>query len=296
MMWWEAHRPFVLDDFVGQEHVVDVARAIINGAPMQNMLFYSPGPGTGKTTLARILAQELGYTLHVFNASSKRTRGIEFIEEDVLPLSRNGLRETIILLDEADRLTIQAQDALKGVIEGSDCAFILTCNDLSLVRPWVQSRCNVYTFKGHAQEDIVNTLEAIAQKEGVPATRLELQSIAVAHKGDMRNAIGALQAFSCLENDDERRRFLDRIRPTFNVRAFLRMAATEKAVVEAAQMLDTRNMRAIVRDVFDYATTSKASPDLILRVVESCVISERDLVNGVDEAIVRWDFCRMLAS
>ena len=194
-------------------------------------------PGTGKTTLAQIFAQSLGYNLFTFNASSKRTRGIEFVEEDIIPIARSGYWESIVLLDEADRLTIQAQDALKGVIENATCYFILTCNDLSLVRPWLQSRCNVLTFNSHTQDDITNTLEAIAQKEGVCATRLELQQIAISHKGDMRNAIGALQAFACLENDDERRRFLNRMRPTFNARAFLRLAATEKAVPEAAQML-----------------------------------------------------------
>lgn len=296
MMWWEKHRPSSLDDFIGQEHIVDIARSIIGGAPMQHMLFYSPGPGTGKTTLARILADSLDYNLFTFNASSKRTRGIEFVEEDIIPIVRSGMKEVIILLDEADRLTIQAQDALKGVIEGADCSFILTCNDLSLVRPWLQSRCNVLTFNAHTQDNITGALQDIAQKEGVCADRIQCQTIASAHKGDMRNAIGALQAFSFLPTEEEQRRFLDRLGTAFNARAFLRLCATEKAVPEAARMLDSRNMRAVVRDVFDYATTSTASADLILRVVESCVVSERDLVNGVDEAIVRWDFCRMLAA
>ena len=107
----------------------------------------SAEPGTGKTTLAHIIANTLGWQLHKFNASSKKTRGIEFIEEYIIPMSRIGQWETIFFLDEADRLTPQAQDALKGVIEDAQGYFILTCNDISKVSPWLQSRCQVRTFE-----------------------------------------------------------------------------------------------------------------------------------------------------
>ena len=134
-IWWEKHRPHDLANFEGQEGLVaEIAPILAGEAPMQHFLFHSPEPGTGKTTLAYIIANTLGYQLHKFNASSKRQRGIEFVEEDVGPLSRLGIWETIFFLDEADRLTPQAQDALKGVIEDATGYFILTCNDLSQVR------------------------------------------------------------------------------------------------------------------------------------------------------------------
>ena len=117
-IWWEKHRPATLDGFMGQQEIVEEIRLILEGkAPMQHFLFNSSEPGTGKTTLAYIVAEVLGWQLHKFNASSKKTRGIEFIEEYIIPMSRIGQWETIFFLDEADRLTPQAQDALKGVIE-----------------------------------------------------------------------------------------------------------------------------------------------------------------------------------
>lgn len=295
MIWWEKHRPTTLDDFIGQEHIMDEMRAVCAGkAPMQHFIFYSTEAGTGKTTLAQIIARSLGLTLHTFNASSKRTRGIDFIEEDIIFLSQAGTGEILILLDEADRLTIQAQDALKGVIEQSTCFFILTCNDLSKVSPWLQSRCQVRTFNAHSQDDMVNRLEQIAEAEGVAVGRVELSTIALAHKGDLRNALGALQSYSCLE-PAESERFLMRLNEGFDARRFLTLTTKEKAVAEAVKMTGAQNMRRIVREVFDFAVSSEAKPAMIQRVVEASIISERDLVNGVDESIVRWDYARMLA-
>jgi len=295
LIWWEKHRPQTLGDFIGQEHIIDEMRAICEGgAPMQHFIFYSPEAGTGKTTLANIIAQARGYTMHTFNASSKRTRGIEFIEEDIVFLANCGNDEIIILLDEADRLTIQAQDALKGVIENATCYFILTCNDLSKVSPWLQSRCQVRTFSAHSQDDMVNRLEQIAEAEGLAFDRTELSTIAIAHRGDLRNALGALQSISCLE-PAEAERFLLRLNEGFNARRFLTLTTREKAVAEAVKMTGAQNMRRIVREVFDFAVESEATPAMIQRVVEASIISERDLVNGVDESIVRWDYARMLS-
>ena len=77
-IWWEKHRPEGLEDFVGQDQIVaEIASILAGEAPMQHFLFHSPEPGTGKTTLAYIMARSLGYQLHKFNASSKRQRGID---------------------------------------------------------------------------------------------------------------------------------------------------------------------------------------------------------------------------
>ena len=295
MIWWEKHRPQTLEDFIGQEHFIGEMRRICDfDAPMQHFIFYSKEAGTGKTTLAQIIARSRHLTLHTFNASSKRTRGIEFVEEDIVPLAQAGTGKILILLDEADRLTIQAQDALKGVIEQASCYFILTCNDLSKVSPWLQSRCQVRTFRAHGQNDMVNRLEAIAEAEGLAISRTELSTIALAHRGDLRNALGALQSYSCLE-PAESERFLLRLNEGFDARRFLTLTTKEKAIPEAVKMTGAQNMRRIVKEVFDFAVNSEAKPAMIQRVVEAAIISERDLVNGVDESIVRWDFARMLA-
>ena len=138
-IWAEKYRPKELHEVLAQDSVVSEMKSIVNGdAPMQHYLFHSPEPGSGKTTVGRVMANELGYQLHEFNASTKKQRGIDFVEDDISPMSRIGQWETIFLLDEADRITPTAQDALKGVIENAQGYFILTCNDLNKVSPWLK--------------------------------------------------------------------------------------------------------------------------------------------------------------
>lgn len=295
-IWWQKYRPDNLVEFIGQESIVAEMRSIISdSATMQHFLFHSHGAGTGKTTMAQILAEELGYTLHRFNASSKRTRGIEFIEEELIFLSENGYNETIVLLDEADQLTPSAQSALKGVIETANCYFILTCNDLSKVSQWLQSRCQLRKFIPHTKEDMKDRLKDITVREGyaVDAIASEIDFICNVHTGDLRNAIGALQAV-CTMDSDTAWRYLESIGEEFDARRFLRIASTEKCLEKAVKMIEKTNMRSVVRTVFDYATNNPTNPNAVAKVVESAIISERDLVNGVDESIVRWDFTRML--
>ena len=116
MNWAEKYRPDKLDDIVGQSNVhsrlyADSDAGKVNRLCGLHWLFYSPEPGTGKTSTAMVLAKEAGWPIHIFNASSKKTRGIEFVEEQLLPMSRNGVKEQIFLLDEADQLTPAAQSA-----------------------------------------------------------------------------------------------------------------------------------------------------------------------------------------
>ena len=208
-IWFAKYRPTDFSDVVGQETIVAELQSIGEGsAPMNNFLFHSPEAGTGKTTCAHALAKQLRHTIHVFNASSKKTRGIEFVEEDIIPLARSGMWETIILLDEADRLTIQAQDALKGVIENATCFFILTCNDLTKVSPWLQSRCQLRHFKPIDEESMKETLIRIAVSEALTVGGVHLNAIIKRHRGDLRNAIGCLQAYSTFKTEDDRERFI----------------------------------------------------------------------------------------
>lgn len=294
-IWWEKHRPMVLRQFVGQSHLIPEFENIIDERqPMQHYIFNSTEAGTGKTTLAYIIAQSLGYTIHHYNASSKRTRGIEFIEDELIPLAQSGLNEVIILLDEADQLTLAAQSALKGVIEGSSCYFILTCNDLSKISRWLQSRCSVRHFKPHTVDSALKTMRDILNSESMTLTDDDMTNLARIHEGDLRNTIGALQTL-CYLDDEEGKKFLLEMGEGFDARRYLRLATTEKSVADAVKLSGNMNMRSVVRRVFDYATNSPADAKMIAKVVECAIISERDIVMGVDESVVRWDFARMLS-
>tara|TARA_R110002020_G_scaffold23154_1_gene77406 strand:- start:1076 stop:1984 length:909 start_codon:yes stop_codon:yes gene_type:complete len=293
-LWVEKYRPSILSEIIGQDNILAEFKEICKGAPMQHFLFHSPEAGTGKTSLARVLAKELGYEIHQFNASSKKQRGIDFIEEDLIPLASAGFAETIFLLDEADQLTPAAQSALKGVIENSTGYFILTCNDLSKVSRWLKSRCQLRNFKPISQEAMLSTLESIAGRESISITVDDAKTICSKHAGDLRNAIGALQAYAYMDERNRSNFILSLGDAGINSKRFLRLCFKERSAVLAFGELDLDKPRDSVHEVFRFATESEASQESKMKVIEASITTIRDLINGVEPEICLWNFVRIL--
>jgi len=283
-IWATEYRP-TLSEIVGQNEVINEITSL------QHFIFYSPQAGTGKTSLALAMAKDLGWPIHVFNASSKKTRGIDFVEEELLPMSRTGNTNQFFLLDEADQLTPAAQSALKGVIENSQGYFILTCNDLSKVSKWLQSRCRVLRFNPISKEHIVKRLSMIAGKTGTVITEGQLNLIADAHEGDLRNSINALQAFSV---HPEPEGFINGlVSQGLDAKHFLTLCFRENDYNLALKETYGIPPREVVKTVFDYAITSTAKVDSIMRIVDAAAITERDLIHGVEENIAIANFVRL---
>lgn len=283
-IWATEYRP-TLGEIVGQN---DVLNAITS---LQHFIFYSPQAGTGKTSVALAMAKDLGWPIHIFNASSKKTRGIDFVEEELLPMSRTGNSKQFFLLDEADQLTPAAQSALKGVIENSQGYFILTCNDLSKVSTWLQSRCRVMKFNPIEKKDIVTRLAIIAGKTGTVVTEGQLNLIADGHEGDLRNSINALQAFSV--HPDPEAFVNGLVSQGLDAKHFLTLCFRENDYNLALKETYGLPAREVVKSVFDYAITSTAKVDSIMRIVDAAAITERDLIHGVNENIAIANFVRL---
>ena len=293
-VWAAKHRPKSLKDVVGQDEIVAEMMAIVVGdAPMQHYTFYSPEPGTGKTTIAYALAADLGWPIVVFNASSKAERGIDFVEQHIIPMVRSGIKERIFLLDEADQLTDAAQSALKGVIENAHGYFILTCNRLPKVSRWLQSRCQVRTFSPIPNEDMVQQLTKIAVQHAPDISKTAVEVIAKGHEGDLRNAIGALQTY-CGMTGRNAEAFLDSLTaPHIDFSKMLIVCFREKNLETAVKMLKG-DVRYQIRACFQYAVESPAKAQSKMKVIEAAITAERDIINGVDEEVVRYNFVRML--
>lgn len=296
-VWAVKHRPTAIDEFVGQQHLIDEFKNIIeNDAPMQHYIFYSPEAGTGKTSLAYILANQLGYEIHKYNASSKRQRGIEFIEDDLAPMTRLGQYETVFFLDEADQLTSAAQSALKGVIEDSQGFFILTCNDLTKVSPWLQSRCQVRTFIPLTDSEMFLRLRQVDARQGFNTDEVHLYMIIDAHKGDLRNAINALQAYHSIPEESREQFLVSITAPMLPTDSILKLCFKEKNVVEAVKQIGSLgDLRKKIDAIFRAGLDSPAQPASKLKLVRVATQAQRDLLAGVEAHYVVWEFCRGLS-
>ena len=127
-------------------------------------------------------------------------------------------------------------------------------------------------------------------------TRQDIDVICRRHPGDLRNAIGAMQALVHMRDEQREKFILSLTTPALDCNKFLRLCFRDKAAAQAADML-SGDIRQSVRSVFEFAVidpASKATDESKMRVIEAAIVSERDLINGVDADVVRFNFARML--
>jgi len=208
LMWVEKYRPTKLSELVNQKDIVGSLSVLLKNPQEMPHLLFSGSAGIGKTTAALCISYEIlgehwrDFTLEL-NASDER--GINMVRERVKKFSRFAGLDTeipfkIIILDEADEMTSDAQTALRRIIEDTSkyCRFILIANNISNIIDPIQSRCAVFKFTRIAEKDVVAHLKNIAKKEKVKVDDKGLSAIYDYSEGDLRHAINVMQAAASL--------------------------------------------------------------------------------------------------
>ena len=269
IMWVEKYRPKKISEIVNQKDIKGSLSALLKNQEEMPHLLFSGSAGVGKTTMALCISQEIlgdkwkDYTLEL-NASDER--GINMVRERVKKFSRFAGLDTeipfkIIILDEADEMTSDAQTALRRIIEDTAkfCRFILIANNISKIINPIQSRCAVFKFSQIDEKAITTHLIAVLKKEKGKADEKGLKEIAEYAGGDLRHAINLLQTAASTGD------------------------ITQDSVKAAAGLTKTND----VEDVLKLAVSGKIqdSRNKMIELVKVYGMSESDFLKYINQAL-----------
>lgn len=216
---YRKYRPETFTDVVGQDHVISVLETALTKGSHAHAYLLTGGRGTGKTTIARIIARTLGTSdSDMYEIDAASNRGIDDIRElriavHTLPFDS---RYKVYIIDEVHMLTKEAFNALLKTLEEppTHVIFILATTEIEKVPDTIVSRCEVYTFKQPNETVLADHVEKISQKEEIKIDRASAELIALLGNGSFRDTLGVLQKVITLSQDkklsyDEVERVLD---------------------------------------------------------------------------------------
>ena len=210
--WTEKYRPKQLDDIVGQDNIKKSIKKLFETQNMPHLLFYGP-PGTGKTSTILSIAKKIyGKELikdRIIILNSSQERGIKVVREKIKSFASSSVSKEpgcppykIIILDEADTITNDAQTALRRSMESYSeiTRFCIICNYVTRIIDPITSRCAMYKFNSIDEDIFINKLEYICDKENIIYTKRCLKFIYKISEGDLRKGISLLQYCSLLSD------------------------------------------------------------------------------------------------
>jgi len=190
----EKYRSKDLDEYVGNEHIKKTIQQYLGQNDIQNLIFYGPA-GTGKTTLAKLIVNNLNCDYLYINASDER--GIETIRDKVSGFASTASFKPlkVVILDEADFLTIQAQASLRNVIEtfSRTTRFIMTCNYVERIIDPLQSRCQVLKVIPPSKKEVAVHLAKVMAHEAISYDVEDIKTIVNQYYPDLRKCLNTIQ-------------------------------------------------------------------------------------------------------
>ena len=206
MALYRKYRPKSFDDIHGDQQVVEVLKAAIKKGEVSHAYLFAGGRGTGKTSMARILARSLGTSEQdIYEMDAASNRGIDEIRElregvSTMPFDS---KYKFYIIDEAHALTKDAWGAFLKTLEEppAHAIFVLATTELDRVPETIQSRCQVFRFKKPSHETLKKLVLDVAKKEGVSLESTGAELIALVGDGSFRDTLGVLQKALTISQD-----------------------------------------------------------------------------------------------
>lgn len=202
--WIEKYRPSTLDDLASHSDIKLTLEKFMKDGSLPHLLFHGP-PGTGKTSTILACArklyppQQFGQMVLELNASDDR--GIDIVRGQILNFASSramysNAKFKLVILDEADQMTNDAQSALRRIIEkyADNTRFCLITNYMNKIIPAIQSRCTRFRFGPLSEEQIIPRMRMIIENEKVNITEDGIKAIYDLSEGDMRRVVNLLQS------------------------------------------------------------------------------------------------------
>ncbi len=213
--WVEKYRPQTINDICYHKQITNTLTNFIKNKDIPHLLFYGP-PGTGKTSTImscakEIYGSEIGVMMIQINVSEERgievirNRVIQFVQTKSLVFSPVHKLYKLIILDEADSMTPDAQAILRRVIEKytNNARFCLVCNYIKKINVALQSRCLVFRFSPIPDDIVIERINHICKNENISITNKARKLVLDHSDGDMRKILNTLQVCSVLSKTSE---------------------------------------------------------------------------------------------
>lgn len=208
-VWAEKYRPKLLKEVINQIHVTERLEAFVKEKNIPHCLF-AGSAGTGKTTCGLAMAHDLygdHWRANVLETNASDERGIDVVRHKIKDFSRmksiGNVPYKLVILDEADALTRDAQQALRRTMENftNTTRFILICNYSSKIIDPIQSRCSVFRFRSLSEKDQEKFIDRIVKEEKLKVTPDGIKALMALAEGDLRRVANLLQASSALKRN-----------------------------------------------------------------------------------------------